>query len=368
MRLTSDTPQTQTNEEEVAVQAQDSRNTTAHNHNSAPTPGTETPCATAPVKGASGCGGSGRKTQDVQRTYEEPLTNTAYCHDGTLEGLFSAIFEAYARHEDPLDVAPQATLQPRLGQTVRYIETDLEHALRVQRGVKRTCGTAAYDAVMQASLSDNPDAGTIVYRFIRYAMAQNRPQSCAGCKKRNSCSGPSTALSCPRNRKKGVLDDLAHPCVEPLHRLARAVSFERHRMLQFLRFEQLENGVWLARCNPNASVVPLIMDWFSGRFNTQPFIIYDEVHHLAGVYEGKDWYLVPTNELQVPGRAANEELMQAAWKRFYRTVAVEARYNPELRRQFMPKRFWKNILEMHEDLPHNTLAHPSTTQERLWRG
>ena len=308
-------------------------------------------------------------------TREEPLTDVAYVYDGSLEGLLSAVFEAYARREEPQDIAPETVLQPRLAQAVRFVETDVERAVRVQRGIKRTCGAAAYDAVMRASLSDDPQAGTIVYRFVRYAMAANRPHDCSGCRKRGSCSGPmgtsrpTDSLGCSGKARGSVLNDLAHPAVEPLHRLVRAVGNERHRMVQFLRFEHLENGVWLARCNPTASVVPLLMDWFAGRCNTQPCIIYDEVHHLAGVYEGRDWYLVRTDELNVPDRAADERLMQAAWKRFYRTVAVEARYNPELRRQFMPKRLWKNILEMHEDLPGTELAPKhSAPAERLWRG
>lgn len=103
---------------------------------------------------------------------------------------------------------------------------------------------------------------------------------------------------------------------------------ERHRMLQFLRFEHLENGVWFARCNPAASVIPLLMDWFSGRFNTQPFIIFDEAHNIAGVYEGRDWYLVQTENVDLPDRASEERLMQQAWKRFYDTVAVEAATTP----------------------------------------
>ena len=275
---------------------------------------------------------------------------------GSLEGLLSAVFEAYARREDPQDVARADVLQPRLGQTVRVIETNEEHAVRVRRGIRRACGDAAYDAVKHASLSDHPDAGTIVYRFIRYAMAQSKPHDCSGCKRRGSCGGPCGKFACTGKARRSVLGDLAHPAVEPLHRLARSVMNERHRMLQFLRFEHLENGVWFARCNPAASVIPLLMDWFSGRFNTQPFIIFDEAHNIAGVYEGRDWYLVQTENVDLPDRASEERLMQQAWKRFYDTVAVEARYNPELRRQFMPKRFWKNITEMQEDLPGKEIS------------
>ena len=101
------------------------------------------------------------------------------------------------------------------------------------------------------------------------------------------------------------------------------------------------------------------MDWFSGRFNTQPFIIFDENHGMAGVYEGRDWYLVRTDEVNLPDKASDEKLMQAAWKRFYDTVAIEARYNPELRRQFMPQApSGRTSSRCTSTSPAKTLSHP----------
>ena len=274
------------------------------------------------------------------------MTELAYVYDGSLEGLLSAIFTAYACKEDPSDVVIAKNLQQRLGQEMRDIESDMDVALRVQKGICRTCGPVVFDAVKSASLSDDPAAGSIVYRFVRYAMAKHKPHDCTGCPRKMRCGG-----LCTRSQKNSALNDIVHPSVAPFHELNRAVYNERHRMLQFLRFEHMEGDVWFARCNPAASVVPLIMDWFAGRFNTQAFMIYDENHRIAGVYEGKEWYLVKTDSLMLPEHSAEEEVMQAAWKRFYNTIAVESRYNPELRRQFMPKRFWKNITEMKETLP-----------------
>lgn len=40
--------------------------------------------------------------------------------------------------------------------------------------------------------------------------------------------------------------------------------------------------------------------------------------------------------------------MSEAWRTFYKSVSIDARYHPELRRQFMPKRFWKNLTELQE--------------------
>lgn len=250
-------------------------------------------------------------------------TYTAYLYDGTFEGLLCAIFDTYARKEAPLDVSTEETLQLRLGQSIHYVPTSPAIAERVHKGIVRTCGRGVFEAVRDASLSDHPDKGSIICTFVRYSM-------------RIKCN---------------TLNHLTHPEVEPFLRIHRAVLNERHRMMQFLRFEERQGGVWFAQCNPNANVVPLLMDWFMGRFNTQPFIIYDETHHIAGVYEGKGWYLVQSNEITPPPKTADELLMEHAWKRFYDTVAVEARYNPELRVNFMPKRLWKNIVEVADSLP-----------------
>ena len=86
----------------------------------------------------------------------EPLGNVAYVHDGTTEGLLSAIFQAYALHEQPEGFSSKARLQPRLGQSVRYIETDAALASRVKAGIVRKAGRDAWDAVLHASLSDDP--------------------------------------------------------------------------------------------------------------------------------------------------------------------------------------------------------------------
>ena len=39
---------------------------------------------------------------------EEPLAHVAYVYDGTPEGLLTAVFQAYANHEDPEDIARES--------------------------------------------------------------------------------------------------------------------------------------------------------------------------------------------------------------------------------------------------------------------
>ena len=42
---------------------------------------------------------------------ELPLDSVAYLHDDTLEGLLSAVFLSYARHENPEDIVAQKRLK-----------------------------------------------------------------------------------------------------------------------------------------------------------------------------------------------------------------------------------------------------------------
>lgn len=267
------------------------------------------------------------------RVDEQPLDNVAYVYDGTTEGLLSAIFQTYALHEQPQDMLREDLLQPRLGQSIRFITTDAALAQRVKIGICKRTGRSAWEAVLHASLSDDPQAGMAVYRFVRFVMARSAASN------------------------RGLVHDLSHPVAGPVAKLSRSVMNERHLMQQFLRFEHFENDIWFARCNPKANVVPLLMDWFSGRFNEQRFVIYDEVHHVAGIYDGSSWCLARTDEVHMPLHAQDEALMQRAWKGFYDAVPIPARYHPELRCHFMPKRLWRNILEVKEDAPQSAADH-----------
>ncbi len=260
--------------------------------------------------------------------YPEPDDGYAFIYDGTLEGMLCAIFETYRRKTVPSEIATMENLQLRLGQKASTVPTSPAIALRVKNGLIRTCGGTTYDAVRIASLSDEPNEASIICAFVRYAMRE----------------------------KRNVLGQLAHPCVEPFIALQRFVMNERHYLMQFLRFREMQGGVWLATCNPKANVVPILMDWFAERFNTQPFIIFDETHNLAGVSKQGAWTLVKSDALSLPGETADEALMADAWKRFYDSVAIDDRYNPELRRSFVPKRFWKNITELQDPRPDSGLA------------
>jgi probable DNA metabolism protein len=239
-------------------------------------------------------------------------------YDGTIEGYYTAVFRAFEHKLEPYDICTADCPRLSLFSETTTIETSDELAQRVDRGLARKLGADEAQRIRLAFLSDEPGHELELFHYIRLAMRKGRYAFC----------------------------DHANPIVESYERLWRQVSNERHRMFQFTRFAEMEGGIYFAQINPNANVVPVMMEHFARRFNTQPFIIYDEVHKIAGVSRDGRWMLVPTDDITPPRKTEREEAYSAMWRSFYDSICNRERLNPALRRNFMPKRLWKNITEV----------------------
>lgn len=288
------------------------------------------------------------------------LEGTAYVYDGSLEGLLTAVFTAYERKQMPDDIATADRFTARLGQEVVFIDTDIPKAERVRRTLTDRFGSESYRAVLKASLSGDVRAGISVFRYIDHLLQKAAQMPCKDCKRHATCAldGEASRARCFTFKSSPAMSDIADAATAPIFEMVRSVNNECEKMRQFVRFEHLaleDAELWFARINPKHSVVPLIMGHFVERFNVQPFVIYDEVHGIAGVYEGREWFLVPATDEMIAQsekrHAREEELVQEAWRMFYRSVSIDSRYHPELRRNLMQKRFWKNLTEMRHTTP-----------------
>lgn len=248
------------------------------------------------------------------------------CVPGTAEGILTGVAVVYlarAVHAEPALYVTRAC-QPRLGEAVVEVGEDAALARRVLSGFRRATSAADAKRVLYACQSDEPSRAQAVFAYLRYGFSV----------------------------RERLWNHRAAPQAVPVFDLARTVGNECERARQFVRFHRMEGGVYHARFEPNANVVPLVMGHFSERFNTQPFVIHDPRHRIAGFWDGHACQLVEADgPVWGPADdAGDDRYYQALWKRFYDSVAVEARLNPELRRQFMPKRFWKNLPEMDPSL------------------
>jgi probable DNA metabolism protein len=231
--------------------------------------------------------------------------------------MLTSIFEAFARKENPIDIVRETDLQQSLLCSYIPIATDIVLAERVQQGIVNKLGERSYENVKRVYLSDAEEKGGVLLRYLLYTMRRGR----------RACT------------------HLANAAVHAFEEQLAQVDKEAHYMLQFVRFAQLDNGVFFSRIEPKASVVPLIMNHFAARFNVQPFMIYDACHGLSGVFDTEKWWLVDARDIDVPSKSRAEDEFQSLWQTFYDTIAIEERRNPTCQRNFMPKRFWGNMCE-----------------------
>jgi probable DNA metabolism protein len=242
-----------------------------------------------------------------------------YLYDGTLEGLLSAVLEAYINQEYPIDIVTEHNLQESLLCSYIPLTTNLEYAQRVQTGILDKLDYGVYNDIKRVFLSEDSHKGVVILRYIRHVMSNIH--------------------------SAWVRGYLANPAVADFESILQVVNNEAEYMRQFIRFALLQNGVFYSRIEPKANVIPIIMDYFAERYNVQPFIIHDARHKISGVYDMQKWWLVDAENLKLPANSDVEDDFQSLWQTFFDTIAIKERTNPTCQRNFMPKRFWGNMCE-----------------------
>jgi probable DNA metabolism protein len=240
-----------------------------------------------------------------------------YTYDGSFEGLLTAIFEAYYRHEKPQKLVCRKNLQQSFNCTFEHIETDEEKSSRVYKSISSKISRGALENAYHVFLSNIDEPGTVIYRYLKFGWTVGR----------------------------SIDRHMTDERVYMVHRMSRRVKLEKHRMLGFVRFKLLKGGIYYASIEPDHNITELLAPHFAARLSDQNWIIHDIRRKLAVVYNKKEWVIVQADEQPVIGESADEQKFTRLWKDFFETIAVKGRINPKLQKNFMPVRYWKHLTE-----------------------
>ena len=240
-------------------------------------------------------------------------TNLAYACDGSFWGMLCCVFDSYTRREIPQEILEwgEPSFYP-----VHQVETVEEHAQRVWRSLNKISGQIRRWAE-DIYFSCVPQRAMVLYRFIRKAYQY-------GAK---------------------VTSMLGDEDVMAAYRLSRSVGNETHFMEEFLRFSEY-NGILVAVIHPKTIVLPRIAHHFSDRFPEETFLIHDQPHEMALFYHPYQMEIYHLSELELPPVTSQEAWIQSLWKGYYTATGIQGRLNPKCRMTHMPKRFWKQVLEL----------------------
>jgi probable DNA metabolism protein len=253
--------------------------------------------------------------------------------ENSIDGIFTGVYDAWASkygHQNVRLISDNVETFELFQEYITVIP-DCEKSEKVARTLRNRLSDEVYSLICQAILATelttrkkSLDKADCIYHAIVLGLAM------------------------PDGSK--LLQALGNSYVQRIFELSRATSNESHHLLGFLRFSELENQVLFSTIHPKNHVLPILAEHFTDRLPMENFIIYDENRKLAIVHKsGMNYLIVDASSLDqdIIKRYSQKELeYRKLWCSFFESIAIDARKNPNLQSQNIPKRFWKDAVEL----------------------
>ena len=265
-----------------------------------------------------------------------------YTFDRTLDGLLSAVFEAYFRRQQPEMLVGEGDQLPMFCEEVYPVVTDDAKARRVWAGLEKRLKPEALRLITVSWMSEERDLPTPLFRYV-YKVFQ-----------------PSSTVGNPRAASPlSLAENFADADVLQVTNTARRVLHEALRMKQFVRFQKAKDGTYLGVVKPDHNVLPLVVDHFRDRFQDQPWLLFDARRRYGYYYDGQDGdplritfgdeaalsFSLDDGRLADDLLSDDDQLFQQLWRTYFKAICIRERINPRKQLSDMPRRYWKYMTE-----------------------
>ncbi|NDV60428.1 TIGR03915 family putative DNA repair protein [Bacteroides sp. 519] len=249
-----------------------------------------------------------------------------FVYDKTLDGLLTAVFDAYFRKTFPDVLLAEGEPFPLFYDESFHVTADEEKAVRVWKALEKKLSKSALSLITMCWLSELPEVDILLFRYIRKAI----------------------------DTPKTIELNFGDPDVLALSKIWKRVNYEHHRIIQFARFQKAADGTFFAPFEPEFNVLSTTIEHFKDRFADQKWLIYDTKRQYGYYYdlktveevtfETKDAHLI-SGMLDESLMDEDEKLFQELWKTYFKSIAIKERLNPRLHKQHIPVRYWKYLTE-----------------------
>lgn len=248
--------------------------------------------------------------------------NNVYLYDGEFSSLLALITELLKKRIEPADIQEESTYQPSLLEESFYLEipNSKDNIAKLKKALpKNILGRIYY-----VYLSNHKRKEIILYWFIKYAI----------------------------HFQEKVYYYRRIDAINEVLKISQRVAGEAHKLKGFVRFQELKNHVLYAEITPDNQVLPILGKHFSKRFPKEKIIIKDTNRELYFLYQNKRIMYLSGKNIEYLSKEidSQEEWFEDLWKAFHKTIAIKERTNKKCQQQFMPKKYWKNILEMENEI------------------
>lgn len=244
------------------------------------------------------------------------------CED-SLEGILTAIYEAFVEknkrqefHNGDIAIAIGENHTITLFAEHKIVSTDLDKAQKTLLSIQKKISFLAYKKVLSALCHYDLERANVVLGFLIKGFPMG-----------------------PR-----VLEDMADPYVMRVIELALKVDNESHMFCGVVRFFDLGKFLY-SEIEPKCHVLPQIMEHFADRYPNEHYVIYDKRRRVALIHLAyAESVFVSGDEWNID-LSQHEDYFERLWSQYFKTIAIEERYNPRCQNNLIPKWYRKNMVE-----------------------
>ena len=243
--------------------------------------------------------------------------NKIYLYDGSFKALLILVFNLIKFKKIPLDIKSENEYEANLIDEPVYVNVKLTS--KTINNVIKILPSNIYLRIYYVYLSNNKNKEMIIYEFLKNFMIY----------------------------KESIINRRNIDSVNELIRISKYVGSEAHKLKGFLRFKKMKD-FYYASINPTNSVISILANHFKRRLSNENWIINDTNRGIYAIYDkNKITYLKKEDILKLNLELSSDEMFyEKLWKEFFNTIGIKERQNLKCQMNFMPKKYWKNIIEM----------------------
>lgn len=246
-----------------------------------------------------------------------------YVYDGSFIGFLCAVYEAYYDGTGQVESIVTEEGRGSLFSEEKEVQTLPERAWTVAAAFEKDCGRAAAQHLYRAFLAEERGREAALFLYIREGFKAGR----------------------------GLYRRRMEPWVWQIFQWSMAAGREAGTFLGLVRFRRLSEGLLYSEIRPTHDILPLLGSHFRRRLPHETWAIRDTGRRRVLYGKEGEVLLAEAEGAEVLSYSREEKELQALWRNYYRHMAIPERYNPELRRSFMPEKYWTYLTEMEEERP-----------------
>lgn len=233
-----------------------------------------------------------------------------YIVDKNLVCFLTSIYHYYYTNKGIERITSDNNSITMLDQAITISE-DLEKAKKVRQGIIKKVGKSRYKEIADAYLSCDKQKEQKIFEYLKILFIEG----------------------------KKVFTMFSNQTIIDFNYMLKKVKNEAHRMSGFIRFQQMQNGIYYSYFSGDNDILELIISHFKIRFNAQQFVLHDIKRKKMAYYDGNtvQTFIAP-NKLNIT-LSDNEILFSKLWKEYFHNVAIENRKNIKVQNQFLPKKY-----------------------------